>query len=474
MSTLLSPFRRTLLLGALLSAIATTAGAEEPSVPPATLPATTPSVPATVPTPATAPATAQAVAPAPAPLPLDDIRVFVEVFHKVKSDYVEEVSDKKLLENAIQGMLAGLDPHSTYLDAEAYNELQEGTTGEFGGLGIEVGVEDGLIKVITPIDDSPAAKAGVLAGDTIVRIDGTPVRGMSLNDSIKKMRGKAGTKIEITIVREGAAKPIELTLERDVIKVQSVRSRSLEPGFGYIRISAFQSHTGDDLVHALDKLKGNAGGPLKGLILDLRNNPGGVLGAAIAVSDAFLTSGKIVYTEGRVADAKLEFEAKPPDLLGGAPLIVLVNEGSASASEIVAGALQDRQRAVIMGRQTFGKGSVQTILPLNNKTAIKITTARYFTPNGRSIQAEGIKPDIVIDKLKIANAEGKNDHAITEAQLERHLDNPIKKDPAAKAKSDEVTAPADPRALATNDYEVYEALNMLKGMALLKARSAAP
>lgn len=371
-------------------------------------------------------------------------------------------------------MLAGLDPHSTYLDAEAYEELQEGTTGEFGGLGIEVGAEDGVIKVITPIDDSPAAKAGVLAGDTIVRIDGTPVRGMSLNDSIKKMRGKAGTKIEITIVREGAAKPIELKLERDVIKVQSVRSRSLEPGFGYIRISAFQSHTGDDLVRALDKLKGNAGGPLKGLILDLRNNPGGVLGAAIAVSDAFLTSGKIVYTEGRVADAKLEFEAKPPDLLGGAPLIVLVNEGSASASEIVAGALQDRQRAVIMGRQTFGKGSVQTILPLNNKTAIKITTARYFTPNGRSIQAEGIKPDIVIDKLKIANAEGKNNHAITEAQLERHLDNPIKKDAAAKAKGDEVTAPTDPRALATKDYEVYEALNMLKGMALLKARSTAP
>jgi carboxyl-terminal processing protease len=403
-------------------------------------------------------------------LPLDDIRIFVEVFHKVKTDYVEEVSDKQLLESAIKGMLAGLDPHSTYLDAEEYDELQEGTTGEFGGLGIEVGTEEGLIKVISPIDDTPASRAGIQAGDTIVRLDGTPVRGMSLNDAIKKMRGKVGTKIELTITREGEPKPLEIALVRDTIKVQSVRGRMLEPGYGYIRISAFQGHTGEDLVNALDRLKSEAGGALRGLVLDLRNNPGGILGGAIAVSDAFLENGRIVYTEGRVPDAKLQFDAKPPDLLDGAPLIVLVNEGSASASEIVAGALQDRQRAVIMGRRTFGKGSVQTILPMNNHTAIKITTARYFTPNGRSIQAEGIKPDIVIERIKVQAAEGGAGRAISEAQLERHLDNPLRKggDEATPAKASAPSA-AD---LASTDYDVYEALNMLKGMALLKTRSA--
>lgn len=416
------------------------------------------------PAPASSPnATSTPAAPTAADLPLDDIRVFVEVFHKVKKDYVEEVSDKQLLSDAIKGMLAGLDPHSSYLDAEAYDELQEGTTGEFGGLGIEVGTDDGLIKVISPIDDTPASRGGVQAGDTIVRLDDSPVRGMSLNDAIKKMRGKVGSPIKLTIVREGLAKPLEISLVRDLIKIQSVRSRTLEAGFGYIRISAFQGHTGDDLIRELDKLKVDAGG-LKGLVLDLRNNPGGILGAAIAVSDAFLDSGKIVYTEGRMSDAKLQFDAKSPDLLNGAPLIVLVNEGSASASEIVAGALQDRQRAVIMGRQTFGKGSVQTIMPMNNRAAIKITTARYFTPNGRSIQAEGIKPDIKIDKVKIEATENAADRAVTEAQLDRHLDNPT------TSKTDK-PAPVAAADLAKDDYEVYEALNMLKGMVLLQARS---
>ncbi|MCC7122949.1 MAG: S41 family peptidase [Gammaproteobacteria bacterium] len=446
--------------------------AEEPS----------PSVPATpaAPTSPTSPgaaitAPAHAELPTPNdPIPLDDIRLLVEIFHKVKSDYVEPVTDKQLIDNAIKGLLAGLDPHSTYLDAEAYEELQEGTTGEFGGLGIEIGTEDGFVRVIAPIDDTPASRAGVQAGDTIIKLDDTPVKGITLNEAIKKMRGKPGTKISITLMRDGVEKPIELTLVRDVIKIRSVRGRLLEPGFGYVRVSAFQANTGDDLVAQLEKLKAESKSALKGLVLDLRNNPGGVLGAAVAVSDAFLDTGRIVYTEGRIEDAKLEFDAKPPDLIGGAPLVVLVNEGSASASEIVAGALQDRQRAVIMGRQTFGKGSVQTILPMNNHAAIKITTARYYTPNGRSIQAEGIKPDIRIDKLKVADFNVEDRAFIKESQLDRHLENTgTKAAPASAAEPGE--ADKDQRAeLAKQDYELYEALNLLKGMVLLQARSRPP
>ncbi len=454
------------LLGACLAA---SAQAPVPSSP--AQPAIPPAPTAAVPTPPTA------VPPTPdtAPLPLDEIRVFVEVFHKVKRDYVEVVSDKQLLEDAIKGMLAGLDPHSSYLDTEEYTELQEGTTGEFGGLGIEVGTDDGLIKVITPIDDTPASRAGILAGDTIIRLDGAPVRGMSSNDAIKKMRGKVGSKIELTIVREGLAKPLDITIVRDVIRILSVRSRELEPGFGYVRISAFQGHTGEDLVDELEKLKTGANGSLQGLILDLRNNPGGILGAAVAVADAFMDSGKVVYTEGRVNDAKLEFSATPPDLIDGAPLIVLVNEGSASASEIVAGALQDAKRAVLMGRKTFGKGSVQTILPMNNKAAIKITTARYFTPNGRSIQARGIEPDITINKIKVQAEEGADTRTVSEAQLDRHLHNSTQH--AGDKDQIKPTAPESSSGeargkLATNDYEVYEALNLLKGMALLKTRTA--
>lgn len=406
-------------------------------------------------------------------LPLDDLRVFVEVFHKVKRDYVEDVSDRQLLENAIKGMLEGLDPHSAYLDGEAYTELQEGTSGEFGGLGIEIGTEDGLIKIISPIDDTPASRAGIQAGDTIVRLDGAPVRGMSVNDAVKKMRGEVGSSIELTIVREGAAKPLELTLVRDLIKIRSVRSRELAPGFGYLRVSAFQANTGDDFVKELEKLKREAKGDLKGLVLDLRNNPGGVLGAAVAIADAFLDSGRIVYTEGRVADAKMSFEAKPPDLIDGTPLVVLINEGSASASEIVAGALQDRQRAVLMGRRTFGKGSVQTILPMNNKAAIKITTARYFTPNGRSIQAEGVEPDILVDRMEVQAQKAVDASLVNEAQLEGHLDNPNGKKGKKAGKSSRAKAMKD---LATTDYELHEALNLLKGMSLLKARQvpAAP
>jgi carboxyl-terminal processing protease len=410
---------------------------------------------------------------APEELPLNEIRLFTEVLHKIKHDYVEPVDDRKLLESAIRGMLAGLDPHSSYLDADEFLGLQEGTTGEFGGLGIEVGMEDGYIKVISPIDETPAARAGVQAGDLIIRLDDTPVKGLSLDEAIQRMRGAPGSAIVLTIARDGIDGPITITIVRDVIHVASVRSRMLAPGYGYIRVSTFQARTGNDLREQLLALQQQSNNALRGLVLDLRNNPGGVLGAAVAVADTFLESGQIVYTEGRIADSELEFKAKPPDVLEGAPLIVLVNEGSASASEIVAGALQDRGRAVIMGRRTFGKGSVQTILPMTNDTALKLTTARYYTPSGRSIQAEGIKPDIVIDKIKLAPVEAVAEDIVTEADLARHLDNtnssPATVEPAPAEAEPDANPPA---SLATEDFELFEALNLLKGMVLLQARSS--
>ncbi len=404
-------------------------------------------------------------------IPLDDIRVLVEVFHKIKKDYVEEISDKDLLENAVRGMLAGLDPHSAYLDPESYLALQEGTTGEFGGLGIEVGMADGFLKVIAPIDDTPAKRAGVQAGDVIIRLDDTPVKGMSLGSAVKRMRGKAGTEIRISVVREGEDKPLDFTIVRDVIQIQSVKSKFLEPGFAYIRISHFQSRTGDDMQRQIRALKLEAANGLKGVILDLRNNPGGVLGAAVSVSDTFLNGGRIVYTEGRVQDSELEFNAKPPDLTDGAPLVVLVNEGSASASEIVAGALQDRNRAVIMGRRSFGKGSVQTILPMNNDAALKLTTARYYTPSGRSIQAEGIMPDIMIDKVKLSAISVARSNIVKESNLSGHLENQDEADGDDAAKVEDDTR-QEREELATSDFELYEALNLLKGMVLLQSRSA--
>ncbi len=341
------------------------------------------------------------------PLPLEELRVFAEIFGRIKSNYVEPVEDKELLENAIRGMVSGLDPHSSYLDTDEFKDLQVGTKGEFGGLGIEVGLEDGFVKVISPIDDTPAQRAGILSGDLIVRLNDTPVKGLSLNDAVKLMRGKPGTEIRLTIAREGEEKPLSFAIVRAVIKVTSVKSRLMEKQFGYLRISQFQSHTTDDMLKAVKKLKKSAKGELKGLILDLRNNPGGVLNTAVSVSDAFLETGLIVYTEGRDVESQLRFEAAPDDVLNGAPIVVLVNAGSASASEIVAGALQDHNRAVIMGNQTFGKGSVQTIIPINKQSAVKLTTARYFTPSGRSIQAEGIKPDIELEDVKISKADFK-------------------------------------------------------------------
>jgi len=404
-------------------------------------------------------------------LPLDELRTFSEVFGKIKADYVEKVDDKQLLESAIRGMLSGLDPHSAYLDKDEFKELQVGTTGKFGGLGIEVSMEDGFVKVVSPIDDTPAQRAGVKAGDLIVRLDDTPVKGMSLNDAVKIMRGKPGTKIVLTIVREGEEKPLTIIIVRDIIKVKSVKSRMLENSFGYVRITSFQTETGEQLRKAVSEMKKKNKGALHGLVLDLRNNPGGVLGAAVSVSDAFLNKGKIVYTEGRAADAELEFNATPGDILNGAPLVVLVNGGSASASEIVSGALQDHKRAILMGTQTFGKGSVQTIFPMTNNTAVKITTARYYTPSGRSIQAEGIVPDIEVKPLKVSKDDGEDGVIrIKEKDLTGHLSNG-NGDKAKK--SDETTSKADEEAaLASSDYVLYQALNLLKGLDIFKAQAA--
>ena len=411
-------------------------------------------------------------------LPLDELRVFTEVFAKIKNDYVEPVDDRKLLEDAIRGMLAGLDPHSAYLDKEAYRDLQEGTSGEFGGLGIEVGMEDGFIKVISPIDDTPAQKAGIKAGDLIIKLDDTPVKGLSLNDAVNRMRGEPGTKIILTIVRDGEDKPLQITITRDIIKVNSVRSETLEPGYGYIRISSFQANTGPDLRQELNNLKDDNSNMLKGIVLDLRNNPGGVLNAAVDVADLFLEKGLIVYTEGRVQDSQLRFNAKPIDDLKKTPIVVLVNEGSASASEIVAGALQDHKRAVIVGQKTFGKGSVQTILPISSEAAVKLTTARYFTPSGRSIQASGIVPDILIDKLVVKELEDTDRGIIKEENLSGHLLNSQLEDEQI---NDEPVTTSDPELqnekepgelpLSISDYELYEALNVLKGIVLSQSEN---
>ncbi len=397
------------------------------------------------------------------PLPLEELRTFSEVFGKIKSDYVEPTEDASLLNNAIRGMLTGLDPHSTYLDADAYKELQVGTSGEFGGLGIEVGMENGFVKVISPIDDTPAQRAGVAAGDVIIRIDDTPIKGLTLNQSVKLMRGKPGTDIELTIIREGKDKPLKIVITRDIIQVNSVKHRLLDPDYGYVRITQFQSKTGEDLIKAISKLKKESGQDnLNGLILDLRNNPGGVLNAAVSVSDAFLTDGLVVYTEGRVKDSKMEFKATPNDVIKGAPLIVLVNGGSASASEIVAGALQDHKRAIIMGSKTFGKGSVQTILPMQNGAALKLTTARYYTPAGRSIQAEGITPDIPLERVKITKIDASGFESVKEADLSGHLEN-------NSSQGDKGTdSDQEKQSLADKDYQLYEALNLLKGLHILQ------
>ncbi len=401
-------------------------------------------------------------------LPLEQMRTFTDVFARIKNDYVEEVSDDELLEYAIRGMLNGLDPHSAYLNTEEFNDLRIGTTGEFGGLGIEVSMEDGFVKVVSPIDDTPAQKAGMQSGDLIIRLDDTPVKGLSLNDAVKLMRGKPGSDIILTVIREGEDAPLKVTIKRAVIKVTSVRSRMLDDNIGYVRISNFQTKSNADMVKAVRELKKEASDGLGGLVLDLRNNPGGVLSGAVAISDAFLNEGRIVFTDGREESSKLYYDATNGDILDGAPLVILVNGGSASASEIVAGAIQDHGRGIIMGSKTFGKGSVQTIQDLPGGGAVKLTTARYFTPNGRSIQAQGIEPDIVTKQVSLTQNEGSEFKPLTESNLSGHLSNG--EDEEANADSEESASTED--NLIEQDYQLYEALNLLKGLTILTNNKA--
>jgi len=395
-------------------------------------------------------------------IPFEDLQAFTEVLSRIKSDYVEGVDDKSLIEDAIRGMLNGLDPHSAYLNVSEFADLKIGTTGKFGGLGIEVGMENGFVKVISPIDDTPAARAGVQAGDLIIKLDDKQVKGMTLNEAVKIMRGKPNTDIRLTIVRQNEPKSLVITITREIIRVQSVKNRMLEPGYGYVRITNFQSRTATDLLKAISDLQKEA--TLEGLILDLRNNPGGVLTGAVKVSDAFINDGLIVYTEGRIDDSSHRYPATPGDSLNGAPMVVLINGGSASASEIVAGALQDHNRAIIMGTKSFGKGSVQTIQELTNGSAVKLTTARYFTPNGRSIQARGIVPDIRLKTLKLPASDSSDGASFSESDLDGRLSNPTDDtdDADTSAKTNKET-----ENLAETDFQLFEALNLLKGLHIL-------
>jgi carboxyl-terminal processing protease len=433
-------------------------------------------------------------------LPLDDLRAFAEVFGKIKTDYVESVEDKKLISEAISGMLTGLDPHSTYMDADAFKDMQASTQGEFGGLGIEVGMEDGLVKVVSPIEDSPAYEAGLKSGDLIVKLDDTPVKGMSLNDAVKRMRGKPDTKIELTIIRKTEDKPLKFTLTRAIIKTKSVKYKLTEPGYAYVRVTQFQERTGEDLAKAIKTMHDENKGPFKGFVLDLRNDPGGLLNGAVGVAAAFLPKGElVVYTEGRAPDSKMQLTAVPENYVRGGvandyirdlpaemktvPMAVLINSGSASASEIVAGALQDHKRAAVLGTQSFGKGSVQTIMPMNNGAAIKLTTARYFTPKGRSIQAKGIVPDYIVED---GTDQSNNIH---EADLTRHLSNPkdatanVPAKPASEIngakdaakeklnekKFAEPKAPIEPAS--KDDIQFTQAMNLLKGLPVVQSEA---
>nr|WP_308444296.1 S41 family peptidase [Laribacter hongkongensis] len=441
--------------------------------------------------------TASADKEALAPLPLNELRTFAEVYGRIKADYVEPVDDKKLITEAINGMVSGLDPHSSYLDPEAYKELREGTQGEFGGLGIEIGMEDGLVRIIAPIEDTPAARAGLKSGDLIVKIDDTPVRGLTSTEAVKRMRGKPGTPVILTISRKSEARTFPVQLTRAIIKTKSVKPKLIEPDIGYVRITQFQEHTVENLVQGINQIYKDNKTPLKGLVLDLRDDPGGLLNAAVGVSAAFLPANTlVVYTEGRTPDAKMQLTSIPenyvrepgkPDPLKSlvpeartVPIVILVNGGTASASEIVTGALQDHKRAIVVGTQTFGKGSVQSVLPLGSAGGIKLTTARYFTPKGTSIQAKGITPDVEVEEIAVAGDERKPltmPVRIREADLEHHLSNPngdksgsklvpVDK-PAAPDKADE--APVNPREPnPKTDNQLAQALNILKVQQILQ------
>ena len=414
------------------------------------------------------------------PLQENDISRFTNAISQIKDYYVQPINDKKLLEDAIRGMLTGLDPHSEYLDQDSYKALLTTTSGEFGGLGIEVTGEYGVLKVISPIDDTPAARAGIKSGDYIVAIDSRLVNEMTLNEAVDKMRGKKGTSVTLTVLRKGTKDPITYKLNRETIHISSVKSEMIPGGFGYIRISQFQQPTTDLMVSAIEKLKKDNGGKLNGLILDLRNNPGGLLETAVQVSDVFLDTKKlnnqykdvIVYTEGRLPSSDYTAKASHPgDIIDGAPMVVLVNEGSASASEIVAGALQDYHRAVIVGITSFGKGSVQTVLPLDDTHAIKLTTALYHTPSGRIIQNQGITPDIIVDNLKVAQTTDKVDTAMMQPIREFGLKGHLKGTNDATAGLDNKT---DNVGLAQSDFQLYEAVKVLKTMAMINNLSLPP
>jgi len=429
------------------------------------------------------------------PLPIEELRTLADVFGLIKTDYVEPVEDKKLLTEAISGMVSSLDPHSAFLDKKAFKELREGTQGKFVGLGIEVGMEDGYVKVISPIEDSPAYKAGLKAGDLITRLDSTPVKGMTLDEAVKRMRGEPNTKITLTVARKEEDKPLLITIVRQEIKVQSVKGKMIEPGFGWIRVSQFQEPTVEDLANKINQLY-QQDPAIKGLVLDLRNDPGGVLPGAIGVSAAFLPKDvPVVSTNGQLPDSKATYYARRefygtragtdplarlPEAVKKVKMVVLVNSGSASASEIVAGALQDYKRAAIMGTQTFGKGSVQTIRQLSADTAVKLTTARYYTPNGRAIQAKGIVPDLLVDEY--ADGDGMNGLRLREADLQKHLSNDKDKEADKGAIVDELEEAKRLSALekkrkplefgSKDDFQLAQALNHLKGLPVQTSKTA--
>lgn len=440
------------------------------------------------------------------PLPIQELRTFTEIFARIKQDYVEPVEDKKLIEGAITGMLTSLDPHSSYLNKEAFTELSESTQGAFGGLGMEVGMEDGMVRVTSPIEDTPAFKAGVKAGDLVFKIDDTAVRGLTLEQAVKKLRGAPGTKVVLAILRKGVKGPINLTLTRAIIQVKSIKSQLAEPDYGYVRITQFQEHTVEDLSKAITTLYKENKTPLKGLVIDLRNDPGGLLNGAVGVSAAFLPKDSlVVYTEGRRPESKVKLFArkefymrgesddplaKLPAEIKNVPLVVLINGGSASASEIVAGALQDHKRAIVVGTQSFGKGSVQSVLPLTNDTAIKLTTARYFTPAGRSIQNKGISPDVVAEETGL-DGEAIDDRLISEADLSGHLSNPnggetkpatpaVTKPKATSAPSAKTPKQVEPELdsngarvlISKNDTQFKQALTVLKVQQLILNKTA--
>jgi carboxyl-terminal processing protease len=414
-----------------------------------------------VPTQASAQAQQQAL-----PLPLNEVRMFTEALDRIRMSYVEEIDDQTLLENAIRGMLAGLDPHSSYMAGEDFDSLEETTTGEFGGLGVEVGRENGYIRVISPIDDSPADRAGIKAGDLIIQIDNKPLREMLPEEAAQMMRGAPGTDVTVTVAREGQ-EPFDVTITREIIALTSVRSRMIAPGYAYLRISQFRVNTGDELEEEIEELYAENEAidqPIKGIVLDLRNNPGGILQASVGVVDAFISEGRIVYTEGRLEQTGLDFSATRKTVAGDVPLVVLINNGSASASEIVAGALQDHGRAIIMGTRSFGKGSVQTVLPLDERRAIKLTTSLYFTPSGRSIQAQGIEPDIEVDEAFVTRR-SRNVMQYNESDLEGHLENGN----GAETENERLAeALISAEEVLVNDYPLNEALNVLKGINAFK------